>query len=222
VLSKDTEPAEVVVLSTLHQLHAQTKGYSFEDLAAVIEQLRPDILAVELTPTDLASRRDQSNKQEYPRSVFPLLDKHDYRVVALEPGEPKYSDIVQMFRRGQTELREQSPEKAELFNVYVSTLFEYLSEYWESPATVNSQVSNMIFESKHRFQNEVFGPTESAAWEAWNQHFLEQIVEAAESSPGMRIVVLVGAEHAYWLRAHLQNDDINLLDAEGMLEQLPR
>ncbi len=37
-------PAQVVVLSTLHQLHAEVPGYSFEDLSHAIEQLAPDVL----------------------------------------------------------------------------------------------------------------------------------------------------------------------------------
>src|SRR5690242_10980705 len=80
---------EVIVLSTLHQFHEHSKYYSFAILSELIEKLRPDVLAVELTPADLASRREQKVKQEYQRSVFPLADKHGYALVPLEPVEPK-------------------------------------------------------------------------------------------------------------------------------------
>src|SRR5689334_1026619 len=66
---------EVIVLSTLHQFHEQSKYYSFAMLSELIEKLRPDVLAVELTPADLASRREQKVKQEYQRSVFPLAER---------------------------------------------------------------------------------------------------------------------------------------------------
>src|SRR5689334_20822180 len=66
---------EVIVLSTLHQFHEQSKFYSFAALSQLIEKLRPDVLAVELTPADLASRKEQKVKQEYRRSVFPLADQ---------------------------------------------------------------------------------------------------------------------------------------------------
>ena len=58
MVGKESASAEVIVLSTLHQLHRQTEGYSFEILSEVIENLHPDILLVELTPTDLKSRRE--------------------------------------------------------------------------------------------------------------------------------------------------------------------
>jgi hypothetical protein len=199
--------AEVVVLATLHQLHAQVPGYSFEDLSRTIEHLRPDVLAVELTPADLASRRDQQTKQEYPKSIFPLLEKHpDWRAVALEPAEPEFSRLVGLFREAGTVLRAEHPEKAEAFGTYQDALYGMLFERWTSPESVNSPETDALMESKHRFQEALFGEKEVQAWEGWNQHFLEVILRAARENPGRRIVVLVGAEHGYWLRGHLAKE----------------
>ena len=49
---------KIFVLSALHQLHEQTKFYSFEMLSQIIEKQKPDVLAVELTPADLQTRRE--------------------------------------------------------------------------------------------------------------------------------------------------------------------
>lgn len=219
--ANDAKPAEVIVLSTLHQLHDQTAGYTFEDLSTIIENLSPDILAVELTASDLESRRDQPTKQEYQRSVFPLLDKHQYVVIPLEPPEPLYSELVGLFRGSSEQLEEQSRAVLDTFNVYAQSLYQLLSERWVSAAAVNSPETDALFESKHRFQSTVFGPLEARAWEEWNQHFLRQILSAAAANPGGRILVLVGAEHGYWLRAHLKTRDVLLLDTEALLDRLP-
>jgi len=219
-LADEPSPVEVIVLSTLHQLHAQTDGYSFEDLSAVIERLNPDVLAVELTVTDLESRRDQSNKQEYQRSVFPLLDRHDYKLVPLEPPQPLYDELVGLFRKAGKELNEQNPAGAESFSVYMSSLYEFLGERWVSPAAVNSHETDILFESKHRFQSALFGPDEASAWQKWNEHFLQQILKAAKANPGSRILVLIGAEHGYWLRTHLDASEVNLLDTEDLLSSI--
>lgn len=216
-LAGDTARAEVIVLSTLHQLHDSTPGYSFEDLSRTIEQLQPDVLAVELTAEDLSSRREQTVKQEYQRSVFPLLDQHDYAVVPLEPPQPLYGELVGLMRRAQVELKEQQPARAESFQVYMTSLFRLLGERWRSPADVNSPVTDALFESKHRFQADLFGPDESRAWEGWNRHFLEQVLAAARANPGKRILVLVGAEHGYWLREQLRASDVRLLDTYQLL-----
>ena len=219
-LADESRPADVIVLSTLHQLHAQTEGYSFENLSAVIERLNPDVLAVELTATDLESRRDQPNKQEYQKSVFPLLDRHDYKLVPLEPPQPLYDELVGLFRKAGKDLNDQNPAGAESFSIYMSSLFEFLAERWVSPAAVNSHETDILFASKHRFQSALFGPDEAKAWEEWNQHFLRQILKAAKENPDKRILVLVGAEHAYWLRAQLKRSGASLLDTESILREV--
>jgi pheromone shutdown protein TraB len=213
----DNESAEVIVLSTLHQLHAQTEGYSFADLSAIIEQVQPDILAVELTAADLESRREQTTKQEYPLSVYPLLDEHNYEVVALEPAQPLFDELVGLFRQAREDLLQQNPSAAEAFDLYVSSLYELLQESWVSVESVNSSETDILFAAKHRFQNALFGPAEAKVWHEWNQHFLNQILKSAKENSGKRILVLVGAEHGYWLRAHLKESDVILLDTNELL-----
>jgi predicted MPP superfamily phosphohydrolase len=210
---------QIFVLSALHQLHEQTKFYSFETLSEIIEKQKPDVLAVELTVSDLQTRKEQKNKQEYQRSVFPLLDKHKYTVVPLEPAEPKFSEIVSLVRESEKELREKSSEKGEAFSVYNRLLFDYFLKTWTSPLDVNSAQTDALFEVKHNYQNELFGAKQVQGWNAWNRHFLEVILEAAEKHQGKKIVVLVGVEHSYWLRKELgKNQDVILLKPEQILK----
>jgi hypothetical protein len=196
--------AEVVVLSTLHQFHSSVKGYSFDDLTNAIERIRPDILAVELTPDALKQRTEQKTKQEYPKSVFSLIDKHRYQTVALEPPEPLYSELVGSLRRSNVEIQEKFPAKAEAFSKYTDSLYAYLFKRWDSIAAVNSRETDGQFEVKHAYQNALFGETETSVWEAWNGFFLDQILKTAARNRGKRILVLVGVEHAYWLRDRLR------------------
>ncbi len=196
---------EVVVLSTLHQLHAEVKGYSFQELGRTIEKIRPDVLAVELTPGDLESRREQKTKVEYAQSVFPLIDKNKYRVVALEPAEPLFSELVGLARRSDSENREKHPERVEAFSIYSKALYGYLLKHWDSVAAVNSKETDALFAVKHDYQNELFGASEAKVWNDWNTHFLYRIRQTAAEYRGKRILVLVGAEHAYWLRDRLSN-----------------
>lgn len=207
------------MLSTLHQYHGELKYYSFETLSQTIEKLRPDILAVELTAADLTSRREQKTKQEYQKSIFPLIDKNGYSAVPLEPEQPKFSEIVSLIRDSENELREKSPAAAEAFSLYVKTLNEYLFKKWDSPLAVNSAQTDAFFEVKHDYQNELFGEKQRQGWESWNRHFLEVIFQTARKNPGRRIVVTVGAEHSYWLRKNLRRlETVKLLEAENLLK----
>ena len=210
--------SEIFVLSTLHQYHATSKYYSFETLSRIIESLHPDILAVELTPADLASRKEQKTKQEYQKSIFPLIDKHKYLTVALEPSEPDFTRLVSLIRESDKDLSERSPGKADAFSKYVDTLYDYLFKTWDSPLSVNSKCTDALFEVKHNYQNSIYDDRQTKGWEGWNTHFLETIRETAQKYKGKRIVVTVGAEHAYWLRGKLRADrSVRLLEPDDLL-----
>ncbi len=201
-----TSKTAVTVVSTLHYWHEHTPYYTFDDLTQIIRKISPDLLGVELTPMDLETRREQRVKQEYQRSVFPLLDEGLCEAFPLEPSEPTFSQLVQMGRRAREALRERSPEVDEMFGKYVESLYEILFGWWNSLWDVNSEETDRHFEIKHQFQAAVYGPDEREGWEAWNQHFLDQIREAAARRKGARILVLVGVEHAYWLRKRLRSE----------------
>ena len=219
--NQPTEQTEVVILSTLHQFHAQTDFYTFNDLSRIIERLEPTALAVELTRKDIDTRREQGVKREYQESVCPLLDKHDYAVYPLEPDDPLFSELVKLFREAEGEFKEREPEKYGVLELYVRTMFEHLLELWDSPGAVNSVQTDLLIEVKHAFQEALYGPKEKRARAEWNGYFLAQILRAAREHPGGRVVVIVGFEHGYWLRKHLKDDaSIRLLDTEGVLGHL--
>lgn len=210
VASAAPPPAEVVVLCALHQLHEQTSFYSYADLSAAIERLQPDVLAVELTPADLKNKVEQKNKREY----------QSRPAVALEPEDPRRSELIGSMRQAAEALQKTSPQKGEAFDTYTETLFQYLLSQWHSPADVNASWTDRLFAVKHEFQSAIYGSKEVEGWEGWNGYFLEQIVAAAAQHPSKRIVVIVGAEHAYWLREHLRTrDGIKLLDTAALLQR---
>jgi hypothetical protein len=213
-----TPPAQVAVLATLHQLHATTPAYSFEILGQVIERLQPDVLCVELQPGDLQQRPAEATKQEYPKVVYPLIDRHHYRVYAMEPAEPAYSDILTPYIQAGHDFSVREPEQAEAFSRYSDGAYIGLQTYWTSPARVNDAVTDSVLRAKHDLQQAMVGDGERIGWERWNRQFLGVILQAAKENPGKRIVVIVGAEHGYWLRGHLaQATGVQLLDTAALL-----
>ena len=216
---KWTKPTEVVVLCTLHQFHEETPGYSYADLKDAIERLNPDILAVELTPTALAAKTPQKIKREYQNAVYPLLDAHKWEAVAMEPEGELSTRLINAVREAEASLEKDFPQKSEVADLYSDTLFSYLRARWHSAADVNSEWTDASYAVKHAFQEKLYGSKEVEGWEGWNQHFLERIMEAAKANPGKRIVVTVGAEHGYWLREHLrQEESVKLIDTVTALQ----
>jgi hypothetical protein len=214
-------PATVVVLDTLHRMHAQVPGYDNTMLGRAIEHLQPDVLCVELQPEDLAARPPEKTKQEYPAVIYPLIERHHYRVYAMEPGEPLFGTLLGPYRDNTVAFDQRRPAQAKAFGQYTSGLYAVLQEHWTSPAAVNDDVTDAAFRSKHRLQEALMGPAERAGWEAWNGHFLQVILQAARENHGRRIVVTVGAEHGYWLREHLRGAaGVDLLETPAALRGL--
>ena len=216
-------PAQVAVLSTLHQLHEEVPGYSFADLSRAIERLAPDVLCVEVTAERLAARAPERNKREYPAAIYPLIDAHGYRAYPMEPSEPMYGALVRPYVAASKAFAEARPAQAEAFDRYGEAAYAALRAYWTTAASVNDPVTDQVLRAKHDLQEALVGPGERAGWQAWNQHFLDVIVRAAADNPGKRIVVTVGAEHGYWLRERLaQRPDIELLDTAALLDEARR
>ena len=216
---RKNKKAEVFVLATLHQFHGDSKYYSFDKLSQIIRDVRPDVICVELTSADIKSRRKQSTKVEYEKSVFPVADKYDYRLVPLEPDEPQFSTLVTLNIESERELRAATPGKAEAFSLYTDALYAHLFSVWQSPLDVNSRATDSHFEVKHNYQNALYGDKQKRVWEEWNGHFLDQILKTARSAENKKVLVLVGVEHAYWLRKALRKEsDVRLREPSTFLK----
>jgi hypothetical protein len=211
--------AEVIVLSSLHQYQPRVRNYGYAELSKIVELLAPEVLALELSAEDIAERRPQRIKREYPEGIYPLLDRRPFITVPLEPSEPLRSDLVASLRRSERAFALETPERAQAFGVYTERLFEFLLDRWRSACDVNSGQTDALLAAKHRLQDAIAPPEQAAAWEAWNQHFLHQIRQAVRSYPGKRIVVIAGVEHGFWLRERLSKEpNMKLLDTADQLQ----
>ena len=113
---------------------------------------------------------------------------------------------------------EAQPQAAAAFSAHAQSLYAPLRAYWTTAARVNDGVTDLQMRAKHALQEALVGDGERAGWDAWNGHFLEVVERAAAENPGRRIVVLVGAEHGYWLRERLaRRPGIRLLDTAALL-----
>lgn len=210
---------EVIVLSSLHQYQPRVRNYGYADLSKIVELLAPDVLALELSAEDIAERRPQRAKQEYPQSIFPLLDRRPFITVPLEPSGQLRSELGSRLMRSEQAFAVETPERAKAFDIYTEQLFLFLFDRWRSACDVNSTQTDALLAAKHRLQDAIAPPEQAEAWEEWNQHFLRQIRQTVSSYPGKRIVVIAGVEHGYWLRGHLSTQpNVKLLDTAEQLQ----
>lgn len=210
----------MVVLATLHTLHAQVPAYSTDVLRESILRLAPDVLCIEVRPERYAQRAQEANKVEYPEVVYPLIDARGYRVYPMEPPSPRFEAILGPYLAANRAFAEAQPEAAAAFSRHAESLYAPLRAYWTQPSRVNDAVTDGQMRAKHALQEALVGEGERVGWAAWNQHFLQVIQRAAEENPGKRIVVLVGAEHGYWLRERLAGlQAVRLLETSALLAE---
>lgn len=219
----DPPPAEVVVLATLHTMHADVPAYSEQVLADSIVRLAPDVLCLEVRPDRYAAKAPETNKVEYPNVVYPLVEARGDRVYPMEPAPPLFDEIVGPYVAAARAFGEARPEAWAAFGNYTSSMYAALRTYWTTPARVNDEVTDAQMRAKHALQVGLMGEGERAGWEAWNLQFLSVIKRAAAENPGKRVVVLVGAEHGYWLRDALaRQPGIRVLGAAALLSASAR
>lgn len=212
--------SEVLVLSTLHQYHGEVACFGFQTLRNILLELQPDLLLVEVDGDDLRLRREEKIKREYPEVVYPLLASAKLHVRPLEPSGPTKAALIDRVRAAAQQF-EATPEGA-AFRAYVQSWLADLISSWTGPADANSSKTDAAVAAKHAQQDRLYPADYARCWEEWNRHFLERIVEAVKELRPRRAVVLVGLEHAYWLRPRLaERGDMIMLDAHETLAGLP-
>ena len=217
--SGDGRPA-VLVLSTLHNYHAEVSCYGFEVFREILSALAPEALFVEVADEHLRARKSESVKREYPEVVYPLLDELPSTTAhALEPSGAVREQLIETMTAA-AKVFQAKPEYAK-FEVGVYGWWRELVSTWKAAADVNSERTDESVRAKQEFQKPLYPAEYSGAWDEWNQYFLTRIIEVLDRTKPKTAVVLVGVEHSYWLRLRLaRRSDLTLIDANATLAAL--
>jgi len=197
---------KIYLIPTLHQLHQTSRHYSFEKLKNILNLIEPSIILVELTEKDLASKKQQETKIEYNRIVIPFAEQHKVMMIAMEPNEPLYSELVESYMSNAKQIAKVKKEQVRAFNLFAELyVAPLLNDDFRTVSDLASEKFDALTKLKHDFQNQIYGEKEQAGWDKWNQIFADKIIKTDKESQGKVIAVLVGLEHHYWLKAYLQN-----------------
>ncbi|MGH7712366.1 MAG: hypothetical protein ACREOG_13840, partial [Gemmatimonadaceae bacterium] len=84
----------IFIVGALHSLHGTEPGFDFAALRRVIDAIKPDVMVLEVRPDELQERKDTPGRPEYPQVVWPMLKERTIQAIAMEPGEPLFSELV--------------------------------------------------------------------------------------------------------------------------------
>jgi len=216
------DQTQVFVLGTLYRRHEAVPRYDLAALRRTMTAIQPDALVLDVTPTELATRKVWPGKIEYPGAIFPFIDAGRYRVYAAEPDEPMFTEIVQSITEASQALERTAPDVSAGLDQFTEAVYTSLYASWQTPADVNSAVTDRVLAGKQALESRLVGPVRAKGRERWNRHVLGIILKAARENPGRRVLVLVGIENRHWFVNHLRNStDIELVDMEAWLRQRP-
>lgn len=217
------EQAQVFVLGTLYKRHEAVARYDLATLRHTLAAIRPDALVLDVTPNELSTRKVWPGKIEYPAVIFPFIDAGRYRVYAAEPDEPMFSEIVQSIIGENRALERAHPDVSEGLKRFADATYGALYAAWQSPADVNSEVTDRVMAGKQALESRLAGPVRGRAGERWNRHVLDVILKAVRENPGRRVLVLVGVENRYWFVDHLRDlPEVDPVNLETWLRQHAR
>lgn len=209
---------QVHVVGTLYRRHDQVKLFDLAALRRLLTAIDPDVLVLDVTPAELASRRVSPGKVEYPGAVFPFLRPGRHRVYAAEPAEPTFSQIVNAVAAAHRRFESERPAAAAALEQLTEATYAALQHHWRSPAEVQGEVTGRVLAGKRAIEASLVGPARADGQDRWDRHMAGVVLRAAGENRGKRILVLVGIENRQEVvRLLAAEPELELVDMEGWL-----
>ncbi len=188
----------VAVLGTLAEFHREPIPYDLGALVRLVNELRPDLLCLDLTP-DQWQRRDFAElPPEYREALLPLAHQTDIVVVPIG-GEQPFAEPTASGSRGRV--------------IAVSRKWlAYLQRTSPGPAAINEGWRHHLADSLYSLIAWLAGKEARRAWQAHTAHLTKQVLEVVHRDPGCRILVVVNVRHCHHIRPALRKySEINVV-----------
>ena len=223
-----TQPAifaqtKVYLVPALHSLHKVNRQYTYDSVQAVIQRIRPNVIAVEIRPEDINTDTSYL-QQNYPyemwmmRYWFPAVQVAGFdwlgNDIAGKPIPPNYWKYTSLIKQLQRNLEADSAMKAKLNRcknytddrmvilensslkgIYNSNDAILVKAYYDC---LNLQLQNTQYDTLSQF------------YEKRNKMLQENIGRLVQQYPGKTIVVLTGDDHYPYIREYLQRQKVAL------------
>jgi len=193
--SGDASKTRLALLGTLGHLHTEPLRYDLACLRALVEDLEPDLLGVEVEP-DAWERGDLSGAPvEVREALAPAAHRTNTVVVPLAGPSP--GELAPPEGGGLTRLRARLLRSAD-------RLLTTLQRTADGPEGVNSPLFGHVCEFICNVEAAATSEIGRRTWEATNQRILERLLWAVRRDPGRRVLVAVQCRRVHWLEARLR------------------
>ncbi|KQW46213.1 hypothetical protein ASC81_07285 [Pelomonas sp. Root405] len=188
---------EVFVISTLYARHKHVPAYDLAALRRVIDGVKPDVLVLDVTPTELRTRKVWPGKVEYIDVIFPYLDATGILAYASEPDEALFKQLTGSVGQTYKDFNERNPAGAKALETLKQSIYQALATQWTSAADVNSEKTDRLVAALREIEEGLVGENVTRVQQQWDEHHAQRLREAVRAHPGKRVLMLVGIESRY-------------------------
>lgn len=197
--------SEVLVLSTLYSRHRQVPAYDLAALKRVIASVKPDVLVLDVTPTELRTRKVWPGKVEYTEVIFPYLDTTGVAAYGSEPDEVLFKQLTGSVGQSYKAFNEQNPAGAKALDALKQATYQALATGWKSAADVNSDKTDRLVAALREIEEGLVGENVTRVQKQWDEHHALRLLDAVRAHPGKRVLMLVGIESRYRVLQELRS-----------------
>lgn len=213
--------SELLVLGTIHQMHATNPNYSYQDVLNIVHTYNPDVICVEipefyfrkqayLKEMMLASIYGfDNNKKVYPIDWFQLSgDARTERIEYMKTDSYILNEAEEKKRR----------ETSQIIKDFEKKYSNYIAEN-KSYSFFNGKEYNDYIRESYNIMISVYGDSPMNLYsEKRNSQMLSLIDEVIKENTEKKIIVLTGAEHKYYFDDFFSGqEDVTLIQLEDIL-----
>jgi hypothetical protein len=179
---------EVVVIATQHFITDMPEGYTPGHLRALLEKVRPDVVAVEAC----ANVEDSWTAAPYElaKVTRPWAIEKKVHIVPIGWSEPNYAaEIGAMFNR--FEVAGKASAYGEMEHGFQQSLAKQMT-----CLAMNGERALESWRNYHAKLHELNGG--DTPWEQWNERIVKNLLAVCRQHAGERVAVVFGGAHAYY------------------------
>ena len=182
-------PAQVYVVGALHGLHEQEEAFGYDDLGRVIAAIKPDVILLEVTPEELAGKKETPGRPEYPKVIWPLLTASGPKPYAMEAGQPLYGELTSDATRRFGAFEMEFPTENAALNAYGKSANAVLLAHWKSIADTHDAATDAVARAR-AVLNAAMVAGSGSGQARWDGVMVDASRKTIAAHPGKRILVL--------------------------------
>ncbi len=176
----------IAVLGTLAEFHREPIPYDLGALVRLVNELRPDLLCLDITPDQWQQHKFDELPPEYQEALLPLAHQTDIVVVPIAGAQPLEEPTATGWR-GKT----------------IALLRRWLADLQRTapgPAAINEGWRHHLADALYSAIAWLAGNEARRAWQAHTAHLTQQVLEVVRRDPGCRVLVVVNVRHCHHIR----------------------